>query len=89
VAFSIGTQVKVIGLPVDHQARCNADHAVVIGVTFYLGRTLYALKTHTGAQGIFFPVDGVNVAAATNPTPPLGIAGVVAWNGPAHHSLTP
>jgi hypothetical protein len=89
MAFAIGTQIKLVGLPVDHQARCNADHGVVQGVTFYLGKTLYAIKTHTGAQATFFPIDSSNVAAATNPSPPLGVAAVVAWNGPAHHSLTP
>jgi hypothetical protein len=87
--FPIGTAVKLVGLPADHQARCNADHGVVMGVTFYLGKTLYAVKTHTNSQAIFFPIDSSNVVAATNPNPPLGIAGVVAWSGPTHHSATP
>jgi hypothetical protein len=89
MAFAIGTQVKLVGLPADHGAMCNAAHAVVQGVSFYLGKTLYAVKTHTNAQAIFFPIDSTNVVAATNPSPPLGIAGVVQWSGPSHHALTP
>jgi hypothetical protein len=89
VAFAIGTPVKLVGLPVDHQARCNADHAVVQGISFYLGKTLYAVKTHPNAGAVFFPIDSSNVAAATNPNPPLGVAGVMAWTAPAHHTLVP
>jgi hypothetical protein len=87
--FPIGTQVKLVGLPSDHGVLANAAHGVVMGVTFYLGRTNYAIKTHTNAQATFFPIDQANVVAATNPNPPLGVAGVVAWNGPSHHALTP
>jgi hypothetical protein len=89
MAFAIGTQVKLVGLPADHQARCNADHAVVQGVSFYLGKTLYAVKTHTGSQAIFFPIDSSNLVAATNPNPPLGVSTVFAWSAPSHHALTP
>jgi hypothetical protein len=89
MALAIGTQVKIVGLPADAGVRCNADHGVVMGVTFYLGKTLYAIKTHTNAAAIFFPIDSSNVVAATNPNPPLGIAAVTAWNGPAHHSAAP
>jgi hypothetical protein len=89
MAFAIGTPVKLVGLPLDHGALCNAAHGVVQGVTFYLGKTLYAVKTHNNAQATFFPIDSTNVVAATNPNPPLGVAAVFPWNGPAHHSLTP
>ena len=86
----IGQTVKLINLPVDHGARCNGDHAVIIGSSAFQGRTFYAVKTHPGAQANFYPVDAVNVVATTNPTPPLGIANVVTWNGaPAHHSAAP
>jgi hypothetical protein len=88
-AFPIGTQVKLVGLPSDHGALCNAGHGVVQGVSFYLGRTLYAIKTHTNAQATFFPIDQANVAAATNPTPPLGVAGVSPWTVPGHHVVAP
>jgi hypothetical protein len=89
MAFPIGTQIKLVGLPADHGARCNADHGVVQGVTFYLGKTLYAVKCYPGAGAVFFPIDSSNVIAASNPNPPLGVAGVIAWSGPAHHSTTP
>jgi hypothetical protein len=89
MAFAIGTQIKLVGLPADHGARCNGDHAVVQGVSFYLGRTLYAIKTHANAGAVFFPIDSTNVVAATNPNPPLGVAGVMAWTAPAHHSTAP
>jgi hypothetical protein len=89
MAFPIGTAVKLVGLPADHQALCNGAHAVVQGVSFYLGKTLYAVKTHPGAQAVFFPIDAANIVAATNPNPPLGVAGVMAWTAPAHHTLVP
>jgi hypothetical protein len=89
MAFAIGTQIKLVGLPADHGALCNASHGVVMGVTYYLGRTNYAVKTHTNAAAIFFPIDSSNVVAATNPNPPLGVAAVFPWNGPAHHTLSP
>jgi hypothetical protein len=63
--------------------------AVVQGVSFYLGKTLYAVKTHLGAQAIFHPIDSSNVTTAASPNPQLPLPGVQAWNGPAHHSLTP
>jgi hypothetical protein len=89
MAFPIGAQVKMVGLPLDHGVLCNAAHGVVQGVSYYQGRALYAIKTHTGAQATFFPIDQANVVAATNPNPPNGVANVVTWNGhPAHHSLT-
>jgi hypothetical protein len=87
--FPNGTAVKLVGLPADHGALCNAAHGVVQGSSSYLGRTLYAIKTHTNAQATFFPIDAANVVAATNPSPPLGVANVVAWNAPAHHAPAP
>jgi hypothetical protein len=89
MAFAIGATVKLVGLPADHGAMCNAAHAVVQGVSYFNGKTLYAVKTHLGAQAIFHPIDSSNVVAATNPNPPLGIAGVQAWSAPSHHTIAP
>jgi hypothetical protein len=89
MALAVGTVVTFTGLPKDHGVLANGGVAVIQGVSFYLGKILYAAKCHP--QGaIFHPIDSSNVVVATSPNPPLPLPGVVSgWSAPSHHTATP
>jgi hypothetical protein len=89
MALSPGTIVALTGLPKDHGALSNGGLAVIQGVSFYLGKTLYAVKCHPTGP-IFHPIDSSNVVVATAPNPALPLPGITSgWSAPSHHSLTP
>jgi hypothetical protein len=89
MAVAIGTTVRLVGLPADHGALCNGNHAVVQGASAYLGTTYYWVKTHLGAQAIF-QVPAANVTTTNVTTPPLPLPGVQSgYTTPGHHSAAP
>jgi hypothetical protein len=84
-----GTTVRLVGLPADHGALCNGNHAVIQGSSAFLGTTYYYVKPYLGAAAIF-QVLAANVTTSGITTPPLPLPGVQSgYTGPSHHTPAP
>jgi hypothetical protein len=85
----VGTTVTFTGLPKDHPALANGNHAVIQAASSLNGTTFYFIKTHLGAQAIF-QVPAANVTTANVMIPPLPLPGVQSgYTIPSHHSAAP